>query len=108
LMPDVHGTRRCYRQGCRRVECRAANAAYQRHRRQTLAKGLPLLGAIVKATEAKRRINQLKAEHVPVAKWLGLKGGSVRLHPDGVTIRKLLKIRALWRKYVAEPDEQNP
>lgn len=28
-----HGTRACYKRGCQRDECRAANAAYKRSRR---------------------------------------------------------------------------
>lgn len=29
-MADTHGRRACYQQGCRRLECRAANARYSR------------------------------------------------------------------------------
>lgn len=111
-MPDDHGTRRQYRQGCHCTPCRAANAAYEAKRRHAHRCGLPLLGAIVKPTEARRRIHQLEAEHVPIAQRLGLKCGRLRLHPDGVTVRRVLQLRWLCREYLVgeplEPNEQNP
>jgi hypothetical protein len=42
---------------------------------------------------------------VNVAAALGLKHRDVRLHPNGVTVRKLLKIRRLYRLLMLEaPD----
>jgi len=111
-MPDDHGTRRRYRHGCRCTRCRAANADAQAKRRHAHRHGATLLGAVVKATEARRRLQQLQAEQVPIAQRLGLKCGRLRLHPDGVTVRRLLQLRWLCREYLVgeplEPNEQNP
>jgi hypothetical protein len=59
----------------------------------------------VSATEARKRVQHLRAEHVNVAAALRLKHRDVRLHPNGITVRKLLKIRRLYRLLMLEaPD----
>lgn len=108
-MPDdAHGTRRQYKRGCRCLCCRAANATYEAARARDKAKGICRLGCIISATEARRKVAQLQREQVNVAARLGLKHHSVRLHAHGVTLKKSLKIRALWRRYFVDPDLQNP
>ena len=102
-----HGTRACYRHGCRCLCCRAANARYEQERARDHALGKLRLGSRISATEARRRIRQLKAEGVPVAAHLGLKRPSVRSHTVRVTVKTLLRIRALCRRYLWEPDERN-
>ena len=100
----AHGTRACYARGCRRLACRAANAAYMAQYRQDQAHGKQRLGSIISSTEARRRLHQLQAEHVPVAERLGLKSRRVRLHPSGVRLWKLLQLRWLCRQHgILEP-----
>jgi hypothetical protein len=107
-MPDdAHGTRRQYKRGCRCLTCRAANARYEAARSRDKAKGIRRLGSLISATDARRKVEQLKREQVNVAERLGLKRARVRLHTR-ITVRTWLKIRALWRRYLVEPDHQNP
>ena len=105
-MPE-HGTRRQYRQGCHCLPCRAANARYEQERARDKAKGIPRLGTLISAKEARKRIQQLTVEHVPVASRLGLKHHLVRLHPSGqMTYGKWQRIRQLYDALMAEgPDE---
>jgi hypothetical protein len=62
---------------------------------------------VVSATEARKRVEQLKAEKVLVWKalWLKRRSRSAQLHPSGVTVRKLLKIRRLCRVLLSEAPE---
>lgn len=60
-------------------------------------------------SEAVKRIRQLKAERFTdyaLARQLGLKNDSVRLHPESITVRKLLKIRRIYRFYMGEGPDQ--
>jgi hypothetical protein len=107
--PPVHGRRATYQAGCGCQPCRAANAAYEAAYRRDQRLGKVRLGAVVSATEARKRVQQLRAEHVNVAAALGLKHRDVRLHPAGITVRKLLKIRRLYRLLMLEaPDLPRP
>jgi len=98
--PD-HGTRATYQyDGCRCTACRAAEATYRQQLRATHRVGKRPLGTVLSPLEARRRIDALKREHVTahqVAQALGLVHHAPRLHPDGITLRKLLKIRRLHR-----------
>jgi len=108
-MPDhPHGTRACYKHGCHCLLCRAANAQYIAEYRKDRAHGRRRLCSLISAKEARKRVRQLQAEGVLVAQQLGLKHPSVRLQTDRVTWKKWLKIKALWRRYLWEPTEQNP
>jgi hypothetical protein len=93
----AHGTRACYQAGCRRLECRVANAEYQVRYRRTWARGRPPLGSLVRASEARRRVRQLQAEHftkADLARRLGVR--RLRLGGDVITLRRALGIRRLY------------
>lgn len=98
--PMTHGTRKTYQAGCGCDPCRAAEATYRQQLRAAVRAGRRPLGTVLSPVEAQRRIRQLKAEHVTakqIAAALGLVHHAPRLHPDGITLRKLLKIRRLHR-----------
>lgn len=103
-----HGTRKTYRLGCTCTQCRAANAKAQAQRRADRRAGRWTLGLRISPSEALKRIRQLKAERVSqylMAKQLGLHDTHLRVHPDAITVRKLLKIRKIYRFYMGEgPD----
>lgn len=105
LNPD-HGTRQRYQKyGCVCERCRSAEATYRRKLRTLHRCGTRPLGAVISPLEAHRRIRQLQIEHVDarqVARALGLKHHSPRLHPDGITLRKLLTIRLLHRRILRD------
>lgn len=91
-----HGTRSTYqRLGCRCVPCKAAEACYRSSLRGRKARGLPLLGALVSAVEARRRIRQLKREGYSkrrIAHMAGWKNGHIQ-----VGGRPLMRLRTLAR-----------
>lgn len=59
----AHGTRACYqRQHCDCSPCKAAEAAYRTALRLRKAKGLPILGAYLSASEAWARVRVLTQE----------------------------------------------
>lgn len=70
----THGTRATYQSGCACTPCRAAEATYRTQLRQRKAKGLPLLGMLVRAVEARRRIRQLKLEGYPTTRIAAMAG----------------------------------
>lgn len=51
-----------------------------------------------------KRIKQMQAEKVIISRELGLRNRArtARLHPSGVTVRRLLRIRRLYRLKMAE------
>jgi hypothetical protein len=100
-----HGTRARYQDGCACPPCAAAEAAYRKHLRADHRAGIQRLGSVISPVEAQRRIRQLQAEHVSarqIARSLGLVHHAPRLHPDGITLRKLLKIRRLHRQVLRD------
>lgn len=104
LTPD-HGTRARYQAGCPCAACRGAEATYRHGLRACHRRGQRPLGSVISPVEAQRRIRQLKAEHVTahqIAQALGLVHHAPRLHPDGITVRKLLKIRRLHRQVLRD------
>lgn len=104
-MTPAHGTRACYLHGCHCDPCKAAEAAYRQQLRHDHRAGIQRLGSVVSPVEAQRHIRQLKAEHLTarqIAQQLGLVHHAPRLHPDGITVRKLLRIRRLRRLHLAE------
>jgi hypothetical protein len=103
LIAMIHGTRRTYQDGCSCTPCRAAEATYRARLRSRHARGLPILGALVSASETWRRIRQLRPEldtQGEIARRLGLKRPIVELHtgPDAkTTMRTLLRVKRLHR-----------
>lgn len=115
--PMTHGTRKAYQAGCLCLLCRAAEASYRANLRAQHLHQRPPLGTLVPAAEAYRRLRQLKAEgfsRARLATELGLKTPRFRWHPDRITVRTLLKVRRLARRYLSDvqedpdrPKEQN-
>jgi hypothetical protein len=96
----LHGTRQHYQAGCRCVSCRAANAAYEAARSADKAAGKVRLGTIIPPGEAVKRLRQMKAEKISgraINRQNGLKDHTLVLHPNGITVRKLLRIRRIYR-----------
>lgn len=104
----IHGTRRTYRLGCHCCPCRAANAAYEAQRVRDRLHGRQTLGQRVSPVLARKRVKQLQVEQVSareIARRLGLKNDAIRVHPDGITVRKLGRILRLYNQLMAEdPD----
>lgn len=97
----MHGLRRTYAAGCRCLECKVANAVYEQQRLARHRKGLPLMGAKVDAAETWKLIRRLQAERFTkamIARALGLRGKSLKLDADRVTVRNALKVRRLFRQ----------
>lgn len=100
-----HGTRARYQGGCACVPCKAAEAAYRASLRQLRAKGKPLWGSHVQAGPMWRQIKSLRIEGVSygeMARRLGLQYPQIRLHHERVTLKSLLKVRALYRRIMDE------
>lgn len=101
----MHGTRTCYKAGCRELRCRAANAAYHAARRRQRAHGRQGLGSLVPAGMTWRRIHALQGEGYTlsqIAQMLGLQTLQVRLHTDRVTLKSFMKVRALYRRIMLD------
>lgn len=110
-MTEPHGTRQTYQAGCHCVPCRAAEATYRAGLRRQHARGKLPLGATISAVEAWRRIRQLQVERVSrteLSRRLGLQPRPLRVHPDRVKLRTLLRIRHLYRQLVLEGPDQPP
>lgn len=102
-----HGTRSRYQAGCRCVPCRAAEAIYRAKLRKRKVKGLPPVGRVVSAIEARRRVRQLLREgytRARLAEMAGRKGGhlppvlsNMRIDPKraGIRLRTHLLIRRI-------------
>lgn len=93
-----HGTRTTYqRQHCRCTPCKAAEAAYRSNLRLRKAKGQPILGALVSAVEARRRVRQLKLEEYPIARVERMGGWSPRTlqldRQEQIRLSTLVRIR---------------
>lgn len=102
----MHGQRRTYAQGCRCRPCKVSNAAYQQRLVARKRAGRPMPGAKVDAKETWKLIHRLMAERFTkamIARALGLRGKSLKLHPDRVTVRNALKVRRLFRQRMGEP-----
>lgn len=99
--PDVCGTRRGYRAGCRCMRCRAANALYvslYRHRKRT---GVHLLGSRVSATRTHIVMKALRAEmsRRQLALRLRWYRNYTRIQrAETITLRTALKVQQEWRK----------
>lgn len=107
----MHGTRPTYQRGCRCCPCRAANAAYVAQWAKDTAAGKVRLGSIIAPGEAQKRIRQMKAEHLSgraIIRLSGLKDHALVLHPNGITVRKLLRIRRLYRLHLLENRDPAP
>lgn len=100
----IHGTRHQYRRGCKCLPCRAANAQYVAGYREDRRAGKMRLGARVSPQEARKRVEQMLIERVKVWEALGItrERQDRRLCPKAITIRKLLKIRRLYRLTMLE------
>lgn len=106
-LPD-HGTRSRYQSGCHCVACRVAEAMYRKTLRGKHVKGLPILGAIISAVEAHRKIRQLKAERLSkaeIARRLGLKRPILEWHPERIRIKSALRLHRLIRELMLEGGE---
>lgn len=105
----THGTRAIYRAGCRCSHCRAANAAYWQSWHLATLKGRPLLGARVSAVEAHRLLKIMRAEwltkrRLAVALGIRFKDLARLSHRHTISVRMLLKIRRLYRRFMLEGD----
>jgi hypothetical protein len=107
--PD-HGTRARYQtRSCRCTPCRAANALYEADRARDKAAGTVRMGTVISGAEAQKRIRQMKAEKISgraINRQNGLKDHAFVLHPSGVTWRKLLRIRRIYRLHMLENRER--
>lgn len=100
----MHGVYATYRHGCRCLPCKAASARLRAQQWRDRKLGRLRLGSIVSPQEAMKRIKQMQAEKVIISRELGLRNRArtARLHPSGVTVRRLLRIRRLYRLKMAE------
>lgn len=98
-----HGTRARYQRGCTCLPCKASEAAYRAKIRQQHREGKPPLGTMMSAVEAWRRIRQLKIEGISrreLSKRLGLHPRTLRVHPEFVRLKTILRIRHIYRQLV--------
>lgn len=104
LLAD-HGTLKRYK-GCRCTPCRKANAKYEQKRAKQHIMGKPPLGSLVSATEARRLVRRLEAEHISqkaiAQEGCGLRLSSLRLDTEVITLRRHLQIRRYARMKLAE------
>lgn len=109
-----HGDRRTYRQGCRCVSCRAANAKAEADRVAKHRKGLVLLGARVPAAETWDLIRRrLKPECLPqtygaVALLLGYGYPMLQFGRALITERTRRRVLRLARQRLALNTELPP
>lgn len=97
---DAHGTRAAYQHGCPCDLCRSAEATYRKTLRARQRSGRPSLDTVISPQEAQRRIRQLRIEGV-TTRQLAQALGTWRIPGptcDGLTLRKLVKIRLLHRQ----------
>lgn len=99
-----------YRAGCRCVPCKAASALARAALRKLHATQKQPLGARIGPSEARKRIAQLKAERVSgraVNRLSGLKSHALVVH-SAITVRKLLRIRRIYRFYMTGEGPDQP
>lgn len=104
-----HGTRRKYQSGCDCRPCRCAEAAYRSALRRARLEGKQPLGVKVSARSMWRLIESLRIEgytYAAIARKLGLQSPQIQLHTDTVTLRNLLKVRALYRAIMLDGIEE--
>lgn len=61
-MSEHPGSRGCYQKGCRALECRVANAVYEKMRRARRRHGVPADGAAVDGYQLSRRLRTLRSD----------------------------------------------
>lgn len=98
-----HGTRSCYVQGCRRPECRAANAAYRADARKRAAEGdttdrRTCRPDIVDAAPARAHLLKLKEDKFPMSDVAKALEGELSYHT-------ILKVRRGQIDRIAENTE---
>lgn len=107
-MDDVgarpHGRRSTYLDGCRCLPCRSANASYQAHRRERLARGKPLPGVVIQGHYTAQLVRSLLAEGFSASRvghLLGMSEATIRRHRSSapVTLRTAARVQSLWRAY---------
>lgn len=100
----THGRRSSYNtHRCRCPACRRANTIYLQQWRADRRRGHARLGSVVRPSEAVAQLKALAREGVTkgaIARALGLRHRTPRVHPDGITLRHALKIRRLYRHLV--------
>lgn len=108
----THGARASYQAGCKCLLCKAAEAAYRSSLRLRKAKGLPLLGSLVSAVEARRRIRQFKREGYSkrrIAHMAGWKNGHIQVGGrQRMRLRTLARIRRVASFAMLEGAEELP
>jgi hypothetical protein len=100
-----HGTRNCYKAGCRELRCKAAEAAYRSARRQQQAKGQPAGGTLIPAGRLWRMIRALQGEQysiLQIAGMLGLKTAKIQFNHSHVTLKSFCRVRALYKKIMLD------
>jgi hypothetical protein len=106
----THGQRKTYQaHGCRCTPCRAAEATYRASIRRLHASRRPPLRSLISPVQARQIIDRLKIEHVKqahLARALGLKNRSLRLHPEAITVAKYLRIKLFARRLLADDSDQ--
>ena len=105
----THGTRKTYQAGCQCTPCRAAEASYRAHIRRLHATKRPPLRSLISPVRARQIIDRLRIEHLKqaqIARALGLKNRSLRLHPDAITVAKYLRLKLFARRLLADDPDQ--
>ena len=104
-MPTDHGTRACYHAGCRRLACRAANAAYQAQRRAVHRAGLLPYYARLAADQAKAQLRSLRTEGVTPRLMRRICGRVLRVRGRRVSAGTAAEINGLAKRYGGEGRE---
>ena len=105
MRPLIHGLRATYKQGCRCVPCRAAEAAYRAQVRDQHRRGRLPFGAVIAAQGAWTIVRMLLSEgwsRTQIGHDLGLKWGRLQIGRDVIRLRTLLRLRYLARQRLRE------
>jgi hypothetical protein len=106
-----HGERRMYQRGCKCVVCRGANAAYRRWHYRMRCQGMLPFGAVISPGPTRRLLRRFAVEQLTeaeITRRLGLRGTSLQLSADGITIAKAQRIQALFQFIMAEGPPEVP
>lgn len=104
-MPPDHGTRACYRAGCRCLTCRAANATYQQARRTSRATGRLTAQCRVDARPVWDAVRWLLREgysRSALARLLGRRTRELNIGRRWVTAGTAARLLGLYRHHRGE------
>lgn len=102
-MSEHPGSRACYVRGCRALECRVANAVYEKLRRARRRQG----PGVVNGRETSRMLTSLTSEGYPkgrLADLLGLSRWTLQDHWRSSPVRTstFQRVQAFWRQTQAD------